>query len=113
MSNPTQEQLAHAIVAAIRPKPSQHERKLTLQKLLGNHDTFMGGGGETNPSFGAGLGAISKAMRPFFANSNRVHELAIPKPRRDRDSGRYLGQTYRITPLGQRVKDILLAEGSI
>jgi hypothetical protein len=105
-------ELAKAVVAAVRPKPTQPLRKEALQKLLSGHDTFSDQGGQPDPTLRNAMGAISKALKSVFVHSHAVRRLAVPKKKHFAD-GTYRGTVYDLTPLGELVRDLLKAEKAI
>ncbi|EJN13541.1 hypothetical protein PMI42_03114 [Bradyrhizobium sp. YR681] len=105
-------ELAQSVAAAVRPKPSQPFRKEALRKLLGGHDTFGDQRGEPDPALRNAIGAISKALKSVFFHDQAVHRLAAPKKTYFPD-GSYRGTVYVVTPLGERVRDLLKAEKAI
>ena len=105
--------IAQKIVEAVRPQPKQYLRKEALQKVLRGHDTFMDQRGESDPVLRNAVGAISKALKVVFPNEKgAVRRLAVPKKTFFAD-GSYRGTEYVVTPLGDRVRDLLKAEGAI
>lgn len=106
------EELAKKVVDAVRPKPTQPIRKEILSKMLNGHDTFLNQRGEADPALRNGVGAISKALKSVFLHDQAVRRIAVPK-KTFFDNGIYKGTIYALTPLGKRVRELLVAEGAI
>lgn len=106
------EELAKKVVLAVRPKPTQPMRREALQKLLKGHDTFMDQGGVSDPALRNAMGAISKALRSVFGHDQAIRRLAVPRKTFMADKS-YQGTIYDVTPLGRRVRELLITDGSI
>jgi hypothetical protein len=106
------DELANKVVAAVRPKSNQTMRKEALRKLLSGHDTWLDQQGEPDPALRNAMGAISKSLKSVFPAGDGMRRLAKPQ-KTWFDDGRYRGTSYAITPLGERVRNLLKAEGSI
>jgi hypothetical protein len=104
-------QLALKVANVVRPKPNQSMRVEALRALLsGHYDTWWNQGGESDPALRNAIGAISKALKAVFDHDHPVKRLAVPK-KNYFPSGEYKGTTYLVTPLGERVRHLLVAEG--
>ena len=108
------ESLAQEIANAIRPTAKQPMRPEALRVALKGWDTFWDQKGEADPALRNALGALSKAMRPIFPyDASPIDRLATRTKKFDDKTGHYLGTVYRPTALGNRVREILEAEGSL
>ncbi|PII39423.1 hypothetical protein T190_05555 [Sinorhizobium meliloti CCBAU 01290] len=87
-------------------------RREALQKLLKGHDTFMDQGGVSDPALRNAMGAISKALRSVFGHDQAIRRLAVPRKTFMADKS-YQGTIYDVTPLGRRVRELLITDGSI
>jgi hypothetical protein len=108
--NSALQQLALKVVNLVRPKPNQSMRVKALRALLGGHDTWWNQGGEPDPALRNAIGAISKALKGVFDHDHPVKRLAVPR-KNYFPGGEYKGTTYLVTPLGERVRYLLVAEG--
>ncbi|ASJ62239.1 hypothetical protein KEM44_06345 (plasmid) [Sinorhizobium meliloti] len=106
------DELAKKVVDAIRPKSTQPMRRDALRTLARGHDTFFHQRGEPDAALRNAMGAISKALRSVFGHDQAIRRLAIPR-KTFWDDGSYQGTVYEVTPLGERVFELLKAEGSI
>jgi hypothetical protein len=110
------EELAQRIAEAIRPSTKQPMREEVLRAIEKGFDSNVDQGGERDDHMRTGLGALSKALRPFTFRASPI-ELIAHRTRRVIQQGPYKGRyestVYRLTPLGKRVFEILKAKGAL
>lgn len=105
--------LAQQIADTIRPSGKQLMRKKALQMALLGWDTFQDQKGEGDPSLRNTMGALSKALRPFFPHDPSPIERISSRRKIFANEGNYLGTRYAPTTLGMCIRDILQRDGVI
>jgi hypothetical protein len=103
--------LALVISDAIRPSGKQTMRLEALRMALNGWDTFSNQKGEGDPALRNAMGALSKALRPFFPNDKSPIKRISSRTKRFDEDGNYLGTRYSPTSLGIQIRDILKNDG--
>lgn len=106
------ETLARRVVELVRPVPDSDLQRETLRKVLSRHDTFFDQHGEADPALRNAVGHLSRKLKKLFQYEKPVSAIAVPR-KTFFPNGDYMGTTYDVTPLGERVRAILLKEGAI
>lgn len=107
------EEQAREVVELIRPSADQWQRKDFLRAIwLGLDSHAMSGGDEVASPRGVSTG-LSRTLRRLFLNDGSPLDRLFPRTRVYDKAGIYMGVRYTMTPLGVRVINLLVAEGSL
>ena len=109
------EDRAIAIAKWIKPRANQPMRLETLELVLSGGDTWFDQNFEPDSALRNATGALSKALRKFAPWDESPLEILCDRQRvmvpEGPFRGRYQGTRYLLTPLGKRVRDILVESG--